>query len=166
ATAQMFDNEQFNPADRRVQFEINKFQYAQFELQESLRTQLGMRTDIPLHCGIAKESIDPVEQKLASNFQLLQAMDKLSLCICCTRPPFALIEPMLDGPGGRPSPLTISRPEPQKLKIQPWPFDVSAIGVEIPYRAVPAEKFADEQKFREAYASSSVQQLGCSVVPG
>ncbi len=166
ATAQMFDNEQFDPANRRVQFEINKFQYAQYELQDSLRKELGMRTDIPLHCGIAKESADVMEQKLVFNFQLLQAMDKLSLCMCCTKPPFAQVELALGGPGGKASACMVSRPEAQKLTMKPWPFDVDAIEVEIAYRAVPEGKFANEGEFREAYASSSVQRFGCSVVPG
>ena len=133
AVSQAFGNEKFNPNDMRVRFEVNKFQHAQIELQEKLRTQLGLRTDIPLLLGLAEKSSDPAEQNLLYNFRLLQAMDKLSLCICCTKPPFGKIDAMTDRPGGRMTPLTVSRPEPQTLLVSPWPFDQESIEVSFPF---------------------------------
>ncbi len=165
ATSQVFDNHQFDQNDARVRFEINKFQHAQIELQENLRKTLGLHTDQPLHLGIAKDSSDSEEQKLAFNFRLLQAMDKLSLCICCTNSPFAGIEPMLDRPNGQSTPLQVFRPHPQKTIVQPWPFDVDQIELSIPYRRVSAEPFADEASFRQTYLAAPVEQFGCIVAP-
>src|SRR3954451_11877586 len=56
ATSQVFDNEKFDVNDSRVRFEVNKFQHAQIELQEKLRHQLGLRTDIPLRLGLSENS--------------------------------------------------------------------------------------------------------------
>jgi hypothetical protein len=165
ATAQTFDNEQFDINDARVRFEVNKFQHAQIELQERLRKQLGMHIDIPLHCGIAPESNDRQEQHLAYNFRMLQALDKLSLCICCTKPPFANIEPLTHRPGGPATSLDVTRPTSEKLLVHPWPFDVDLIPVSVPYRRVQAMPFADEREFREAYKAASIEQLACVVAP-
>ena len=165
ATAQAFDNEQFDINDARVRFEVNKFQHAQIELQERLRKQLGMRTDIPLNCGIAPQSNDRQEQQLTYNFRLLQAMDKLSLCICCTKPPFADVEPITERPGGRATSFQVSRPSAEKLRVHPWPFDVDRISVSVPCRCVRAKPFADENEFREAYAAAKMERLACVVSP-
>jgi hypothetical protein len=164
ATAQMFDNKQFDMNDTRVRFEVNKFQHAQIELQESLRKRVGLRTDIPLHCGIDKDSRDPHEQRLTYNFRLLQAMDKLSLCLCCTKAPFAEVEPLADRPGGQSTTLRVSRPAAEKLVVSPWPFEAAKIDLSIPFRRLPADPFADEQAFRDAYAAASVEQFTAAVV--
>src|SRR5436190_8640121 len=124
ATSQVFDNEQFDVSNARVRFEVNKFQHLQIELQEKLRKRLGMHTDTPLRLGLAENSTDPREQALEFDFRMLQAMDKLSLCICCTKPPFAKVEPVMDYPGGKAISLVVQRPEPHKLLVDPWPFDV------------------------------------------
>jgi hypothetical protein len=166
ATSQVFDNEHFDVNNARVRFEVNKFQHAQIELQECLRRQLDMRTDIPLNLGIAENSSDPREQSLEFDFRLLQAVDKLSLCLCCTKPPFASIEPLLDRPGGKKLSLQVQRPAPEKLIVSPWPFDVSRIDVKFPYRRVPAKPFADPTAFLNAYAAATVEYFACAVVAG
>jgi Protein of unknown function (DUF3891) len=163
AVSQAFGNEKFDPKDMRVRFEVNKFQHAQIELQEKLRKQLGMRTDVPLMLGLAEKSNDPAEQSLLYNFRLLQAMDKLSLCICCTRPPFGKIEAMTDLPGGRAMPLNVSRPVPEKLIVEPWPFDSETIEVSFPFRRLSVEKFADETMFREKFAMAPWESFRCQV---
>jgi Protein of unknown function (DUF3891) len=166
ATSQVFDNEHFDIKDSRVRFELNKFQHAQIELQERLRKQLSMRTDIPLRLGIAEKSADPREQALEFDFRLLQAMDKMSLCLCCTKPPFASIEPVMDRPGGKAMALRVQRPETTRLEVSPWPFNVTRIDVSFPYRRVPVKPFADQQAFLNAYTSAAVEQFACAVVAG
>lgn len=165
AVSQAFGNEKFNPNDMRVRFEVNKFQHGQVELQEKLRTQLGMRTDMPLMLGLAENSSDPAEQNLVYNFRILQAMDKLSLCICCTTPPFQKIEAMTNGPGGPVTPLTVNRPKPKTLLVSPWPFDQPFIEVRFPFRRFSAKKFPDEDVFRSEFSSTPMEEFTCKIQP-
>ncbi len=166
ATAQVFDNEQFDLNNARVRFEVNKFQHAQIELQENLRQRLGLPTNIPLHLGIAAKSGDPREQALEFDFRLLQAMDKLSLCVCCTKPPFAKVEPMMDHPGGKATSLQVQRPVAQSLVVSPWPFDVDRIEVVFPFRRVSTEPFANQEAFLNTYLAAAVEHFTCAVTAG
>src|SRR5688500_1715570 len=53
------------------QFMLNKFQQAQFELQENLRKRLKMRSDLPLNNGLADLGVDDAEDLLIFNYGLL-----------------------------------------------------------------------------------------------
>jgi len=68
-------------------------------------------------------------------------------------------------PAGKTLALNVSRPEPQKLVVTPWPFDVTKIEVTFPYRRVPAMPFSDDQEFRNAYTAAAVEHFTCTVVP-
>jgi hypothetical protein len=124
-----------------------------------------MHTDTPLRLGLAENSSDPREHTLEFDFRLLQAMDKLSLCICCTKPPFAKVEPLMDRPGAKATALNVQRPSPEKLVVNPWPFDVDQLKVTFPHRRLSAKPFADAESFRNAYASAKVEQFSCTVAP-
>jgi hypothetical protein len=94
-----------------ARFEVNRFQHRMVELQESLRQKLGMRTDQPLKYGLCEDPVDdPLEQKLLFDFRWLQAMDQISLSICCTKAPFSRIGPILAKPGAAPQSLKVARP--------------------------------------------------------
>lgn len=128
----------------RLRFELNKFQHAQIELQEELRAELGLAIDKPLHYGLAEASDDPREQRLAADFRLLQAMDLLSLTICCTTPPAEQtgpLHPRADGPSVR---LSIRRPTSSILTVSPWPFDAGSFDVSIPFRRLPRRAYESE----------------------
>jgi hypothetical protein len=163
AVSQAFGNEKFDPKNPRVRFEVNKFQHAQLELQEKLRKQLGLRLDIPMHLGLAGNSTDSTEQNLIYNFRLLQAMDKLSLCICCSKPPFTKIEPITNRPGGTATWLRIERPEPQTIFVSPWPFKVNRIEVAFPFRRLPVIQFESTEAFQETYLQAKVESFSCSI---
>src|SRR5688572_21284245 len=100
-------HEKFDLSDSATRFEVNKFQQQQIELQEDLRRTPGLRTDEPRRFGLAERSDDPRERQLTYDFRLLQAMDKLSLNICCTNPPAEMVEPLLTHPGGPDRPLAV-----------------------------------------------------------
>jgi hypothetical protein len=93
-------------------------------------------------------------------------MDKLSLDVCCTKPPFERIEPLEVHPGIAGRPLTVRRIEPGTLNVSPWPFDAAILSAEIPYRRVPAEPFADELQFRRTYAAAPVEKFAVQIVQG
>jgi hypothetical protein len=136
----------WNMNDPRVRFEINRFQHKMVELQESLRTRLGFRTDRPLKNGLATDSSDVKEQKLSSDFRWLGAMDRLGLAICCTDSPFDEIQ--RDG---------------NDVVLDPWPFGISEIDVEVPYRRIPAKRYADNAEFQAVYFSATVERFTATI---
>jgi hypothetical protein len=158
-------HEQFNLEDARTRFEINRFQHGQTELQEQLRKQLQLSTGIPMRMGLAETANNLREQQLVHNFRLLQAMDQLSLSICCTEPPGSQTSPVHYRPGGSSVSLDVHRPSDKLLVVDPWPFAVAEVRVSIKYRRLAAQSFADDDAFGAAYAKAPQSVLECAVVP-
>ncbi len=160
ATAQApIANNKWDLSDLRTRFELNQFQHGMIELQESLRQRLGLHTDRPLKYGLAEESLDPKEQRLTFDFRWLQAMDRLSLSICCTNPPFQSIDPVLPRIGAARVAIRVARPQADLLLLEPWPFAKDSMIVQAPFRRLPAERFTDEATFRAAYAAAKAEQF-------
>ncbi len=145
-------------------FAINKFQHAQIELQESLRHRLGMATDLPLRFGLAEESSDSRELELARNFHLLQAMDQLSLAVCCTAPPVRKSVGIPQKVGSIPVPLHLTL-RGDDLLVDPWPFDVATISCRIPFRRVLMHCYGNDVEFQDLYAAAPIQMLNFTVRP-
>jgi hypothetical protein len=163
STQTSFKHEKVDMSDPRTRFDMNKFQHRQIELQEKLRAQLGMHTDLPLRNGLAEESDDPREKQLIFDFRLLQALDKISLGICCTKPPFAKIEPLLLNAGEQPTALKADRPTPDELFLEPWCFHPREISLRVPYKAVSAKRYESEAAFHEAYHSADTRRFSVTI---
>ena len=87
-----------------------------------LRGALGLSVERPLDHGLALASdasaqADVAEQNLAYDVRLLQAMDMLSLCICCTQPPTREIGPLHRRPGGTSLALRVERLSPSRMRV-------------------------------------------------
>ncbi len=155
ATQTSFKHEKVDMSDPRTRFEMNKFQHRQIELQEQLRQKLGMRTDLPLRNGLAEESDDPREKQLIFDFRLLQALDKISLGICCTKPPFAKIEPVHLKAGDRPIALQLERPDAHLLLLRLWCFCAPDVRLAVSYKPVAATRYESDVHLRTAYAAAT-----------
>jgi hypothetical protein len=151
--------------DARSSFELNKFQHERVEAHDALRNQLGLRTDLPLENGLAPRSTDPDEQNLTFNFRLLQAMDKVSLNICCTNPPFPMIQRVPWRAGQEPTELSIQRPSAEIVMIDPWPFAVTHIDCRVPFRRVERRPFNDLAEFRAACDRAPLDELAVTLRP-
>jgi len=138
----------------REVFELNKFQQNQIEAQEGFRNRLHMRTDLPLQHGLAPRGIGPAEDLLLCNYNLLKAMDRVSLAMLCSEPLFETIEGVYPRPGVEPIDLHLRNLGEWTLRIDPWPFDVPRIELQVPYRQVPAHAYATVEDFRAVYAKS------------
>jgi hypothetical protein len=149
--------------DRREQFELNKFQHRQIEKQVELRRQLGLAVDVPLKLGLAVKSDIAAEEQLRRNHNIVQTMDRISLGLCCTELMFEKIEGIVPRAGAAAVTLNFSRSEDFALRVEPWPFDVERIEVEIPYRAVVARKYENDQEFRRAYGDAEQMRLKMTV---
>jgi hypothetical protein len=154
-------SDRWDMSDRATRFQVNQFQQGQIELQEALRRRLGMRTDEPRKYGLNELSDDPREKQLIFDFRLLQAMDRLSLAICCTAPPAAVIGPLPTRPGGADRPLRVARRSPWHITVTPWPFREEPVEASVPFRRLPARPFEDDAAFRAEYAAAAVDSAAC-----
>lgn len=155
----------FDPQQLRQQFDLNKFQHRMIEKLESLRNQVGLRTDRPLRLGLAEGWIDPEEDKLKHNFRLLQAMDVLSLWVCCTHMPSVLSAHFSPAPGQPARRLTIHRSSPHELRLTPWFFRSNRVEACVRYRAIPSKTYATDQELRQAYAEARPGLLTVTLRP-
>ena len=150
----------------RRQFKINKFQHSMIELIEQLRGELGLANDRPLRLGLAEGWSTPAEEMLRFHFRLMQAMDGLSLALCCTRPPRSRIGPVYEMPGGPETALTVERIGASRLIVSPWLFDCDLVRVTVPYRAVAARAFGDAGELHALLDAAPVQQINFEIAPG
>lgn len=138
-------------------FMLNKFQQKQFEIQEGLRRLLDMRTDLPLHNGLADPGVDDAEDLLIFNYNLLKTMDRISLDLCCSEDLFPQIEDVYPRPGESPLTIKVRHTGPGAMELSPWPFAAERLAFEVPCRRVPAKTYASDEAFREVYRDAPVE---------
>jgi hypothetical protein len=146
-------------ATPRDVFEMNKFQHRQIERQEALRKAIGMRTDVPLHLGLAAPGVDSAEDRLRFHFRLLTLCDRLSLELCCGTPLFPVIEGILPRPGGAAVTVQTNLMDDRVMRVDPWPFDGERLSAEVPCRRVPSMAFEAEEEFRAAFATAPIESV-------
>lgn len=156
----------FDPQQLRQQFDLNKLQHQLIERLERLRAQLGLRIDRPLRLGLAEGWTDDAEDKLKFNLRLLQAMDLISLSICCTTPPDFIPGHVHPRPGEATVKLQLARPTPGELRVSPWPFDLARLEVSIPYRIVPQRTYQSDAELQVVYSTAQTQMLTATLIPG
>ena len=159
ASSDAAHREPFDASHLTERFAINKFQHREVERQEQLRRRLGLRTDLPLTHGLAEPHACDEDDQLAFNFRLLQAMDLLSLCLCCTDPPVRKSQDVFAVPSGQSVHLKMSRDASGASTVDPWPFDIERIDLAVPVRRIPAGAFRDQTDLHEALKIARVDEL-------
>lgn len=148
------------------QFELNKFQHKQVELQEDLRQRLGMRIDLPLTHGLAAPGAGEREDALLFDFYLLRAMDALSLALCCSESLFVSLDNVFPRPGGVPVSIAVDRPQEFTVTLDPWLFDTDPLEFSVPARRVAARTYSDVHELREEYAAAQSGSVLVRLLPG
>jgi hypothetical protein len=148
----------------RELFELNKFQQNQIEAQENFRGRLGMRTDQALQYGLAQRGAGAAEDLLLFNYNLLKAMDRISLALLCSEPLADSIDNVYAQPGAEPIGLRLRNEGEWTLRIDPWPFGAGKVEMEVPYKKVVARRFEDVEEFRRAYVAAAVEMRNVKVV--
>jgi hypothetical protein len=151
--------------DARDLFDLNKFQHRQAELQEDLRRRCGLRTDVPLKQGLAKFGVDPQEDRLLFNYNLLKTCDRLSLDLCCSEPLFETIEDVYPHSGSPPLTIRLRHVGESELTVRPWPFDVDKLECDVPCRRVPAKPFGSAEQFQEVFDQAPRDALRVRLSP-
>jgi hypothetical protein len=152
-------HEKFDTAQLSERFEINKFQHREVERQETLRKQLGLRVDLPLTHGLAELNATDEDDQLIFNFRMLQAMDLISLCLCCTVPPADKSQDVFATPGDKPLQLTMHRDGNGALIVDPWPFNVDEIILSVPAWRMVRREFKDASEFKESFSLARMSEL-------
>ena len=145
---------QQRPHATKQLFELNKFQQLEIEVQEQIRGELGLRTDMALHLGLAPRGNGAQEDSLRFNYQILRAMDQVSLALLCGGRPFSTIDDISPRPAMDPIDFRVGYSGPFRITLGPWPFDVEHIEAEVPFRRVPAKVFTNVEEFRAVYAAA------------
>ncbi|HEY8751642.1 MAG TPA: DUF3891 family protein [Tepidisphaeraceae bacterium] len=143
---------------QRDAFELNKFQHSQVELQEALRGMLGMRTDIPVNHGLAKAGLNAEEDQLRFDYHLLRAMDYVSLSLLCSESLSASVE-IEPQPAANPLKLSLARPKPFTLNVDPWPFESPRLEYAIPSHRLAVEHYPDVEAFQDAFNQSPTVEV-------
>jgi hypothetical protein len=151
--------EKFDALQLPERFEINKFQHREVERQEQLRRRLGFRTDMPLTHGLAEPHASDEDDQLVFNFRLLQAMDLISLCLCCTEPPAHKSQEVFTAAGENSVHLKMDRGARGALLVDPWPFDIENITLTVPMRRIPGRRYRDQTDLRDTLALARVEEL-------
>ncbi len=161
-----FAHEKFDLDDPQERFAVLKFQQHEIARQEDLRQRLGLRTEKPLHhAGLPKEGMQRAEDQLQFNFRMLQAMDAISLAACCTKPPMSQTQDVFRKPSGEKVRLSLGR-RGNDVLVDPWPFGVNEIALQIPATRVPGKTYPSDDALRAAFASGSAEVLTARVLPG
>ena len=158
------------------QFELNKYQHKELELQEILRQQLGLPQAQATSLGLAEFGTSDAEDELRFELRILQAMDLLSLALCCTTTGSAGREArsIVGSRTGEvhfhrsaaPHNLYFSIANETELQVHPWPFSIDRIEIELPFRPVPARVYASPDDLLEAIAKSEPRAMRAAVVRG
>jgi hypothetical protein len=164
ATSQTsFTHEKFDN-DAADTIAVMRFQQHEIARQEQLRIKLGLRTDKPVHHGQARETGQKTEDQLTMNFRLLQAMDALSLGVCCTKPPSAETQDVYPKPCGTPVRLKMAR-RGNDLMVAPWPFAESQLELKIPATRVPNRAYANDDELRQVFAAAPAELITARLIP-
>ena len=152
--------------DRKELFDLNKFQHKQIEVQENLRRELGLRTDVPLHLGRAAPGTGAREDLLLFGYHLLKLLDAISLDLCSGGDLFEKVDEVYPRPGDVALTLRIQHPADFELAVDPWPFDQPVIRSEVPGRRVPAQRYENESEFQDVFAAATVDRVAVTIRQG
>ena len=136
-------------------FGVNKFQHQQAEIQEDLRRQLGLRTDVPLTYGLAARGADPREDLLRTHFRLLTFCDRISLELCFGQNLFDSIDEVPLAANIKPVSIKTMMPDANRAMLSPWPFgDARPISVGIYCTQLPYRIFDSQSEYQEILSNT------------
>jgi hypothetical protein len=93
------------------------------------------------------------EAEFWKNYQLLQAFDLISLFLCNKDVVDDYIEPVPTsyGAGSSAVKLTLKSTAPDRVEVDPYPFDTNELRLQLIRRRLAQTTFANDAAFREAY---------------
>ncbi len=108
---------------------------------------------------------DLTVERLLENFRLLQACDNLSLLSCVDFEKPATLLHSLPLNDGCTSGVTVQRSALRTFRLDPWPFAVDSLELEIPGRPVSGDLFPNSKALQERYAAAPSTMLSVRIHP-
>ena len=101
------------------------------------------------------------ESEFWTNYQLLQAFDLISLFLCNKDIVNDYIEPVPTSYDGQspPAKLALKTIEGYRIEVEPFPFDVDPLGVQLIRRRLDRNTFPDPAAFRAAYFQATPEAV-------
>jgi len=101
------------------------------------------------------------ETEFWTNYQLLQAFDLVSLFLCNKDIVDDYIEPVPTSYNSKSQPvrLTLKTIEANRIAVDPFPFDLSPLRVQLIRRRIDRNSFPDQASFREAYFKTTPEAV-------
>jgi hypothetical protein len=112
-----------------------------------------------------QRAFDPAQ--VWTNYRMLQVWDLLGLYFCCAEPAEDHIEPVPTVYGVSKTEgvrLTMTPDSPRRVALDPYPFDVRPLKVQLSSKRLPAARFADLASFRRAYFKAPTELLEFELV--
>ncbi len=97
------------------------------------------------------------ESRLWTNYRLLQAWDTLSLAYCTTMQPPArpVIGNVPQGRAASTTTLSLDAIDGNRLTVEPYPFSVEPLDLQMPFRRVEKAAFETEDELLNAYHAAA-----------
>lgn len=149
----------------RETFQINKLQHRQIEIQEQLRPQSGLRSDLPTHYGLPEAHADltDAEAQFFYDYRLMLFCIQLSLEICAARNSAGKLPPTPPAP--RLDPITIEyRAIAGRYTLTPFPLHAT-VTLAISARHLSQDAYDHERELHEALASAPAIILPMTLQP-
>ncbi len=112
-----------------------------------------------------QRTLDPAQ--VWTNYRLLQVWDLLGLYFCCAEPVEDRVEPVpLSYDAGKTDGvrMTLTPQTPRRVALDPYPFDVSHLKVQLTSKRLPTQTFDDQAAFRRAYFQAPVELIEFELV--
>ena len=112
----------------------------------------------------ASNGIDAKE--FATNYNLLQVWDMMSLYICSTETlKDDKIEPVPLAYSGTSAGMTLTPREPKTIALDPYPFDVPELTTSMIFRRLKQNKFRDTAELQSVYFGTAPQIMSFRLIP-
>jgi hypothetical protein len=106
-------------------------------------------------------------EELWTNFRLFEVWDLLGLYFCCADPCDDYFEPVPVRYGGDRQEglrMTVTAVTPRKVRFDPFPFDKKGLTIQLNYKRLPKQTFADADEFRAAYFKAETEMMNFELV--
>lgn len=106
-------------------------------------------------------------REFATNYQLFQAWDLLSLELCNKDVLNNYIEPVptsYDDKASAPVKLAYASLEARTIEITPYPFDMRPLNVHLVRRRLPISKFSDQNSFLQIYYQAPIETVSFKLI--